>query len=251
MRCLKPRAHFLHIGKAGGTAVIEALKPLASAGRYQLELHHHGMSLPYIRVGEPFFFVVRDPIDRFISGFYSRQRKGRPRYHVEWTAEEAEAFQTFTTANDLGEGLAWTDAELRGRAQRAMQSITHVNDTFWRTFVDESYFRSRARDLLYVADQASLNADFHELGQLLGLGDRAQLPQDAAAAHRTPSNVDRRISAEASNALTQWYRRDYRFLAVIGDVRAERGGAWGRMRSDGLPHRTARLGHAAVKKLVH
>lgn len=246
----KPRAHFLHIGKTAGTAVIEALTPLAHAGRYRLEMHDHGMGLPWIPVGEPFFFAVRDPIDRFVSGFYGRQRKDRPRYNVEWTPEEAQAFATFATANDLGEGLASPDAQIRQRAERAMRSIGHVNDSYWRVFVNETYFRSRALDLLFVADQASLSEDFRQLAELLGLAGRPQLPRDATGAHRSPSNIDRGLSDTARDALTQWYSKEYRFLEVVQELKDERGGTWSRMRSDSVPHRAVRLGQRRLKRLL-
>jgi len=83
-----PRAHFLHIGKTGGTAVKTALKPLVRSGPFDLDLHRHPFTLAKIPEGEVFFFCLRDPIERFVSGFSSRQREGRPRHYRPWGPNE-------------------------------------------------------------------------------------------------------------------------------------------------------------------
>ena len=113
------RAHFLHLGKTGGTAIKAALEPHVSEGAYQLELHGHVIRLKNIPRREPFFFAVRDPVDRYLSGFYSRQRQGAPRYHEPWSPPEKEAFERFETANDLAEAIY---AEDRDTSQRRAAS---------------------------------------------------------------------------------------------------------------------------------
>lgn len=84
----KQKVHFLHIGKTGGSAVKFALKEYSKTSWCKITFHDHKTSLSDIPEGEKIFFFLRDPISRFISGFYSRQRKGLPRYYSEWTSEE-------------------------------------------------------------------------------------------------------------------------------------------------------------------
>ncbi len=70
------KIHFIHIGKTGGTAVKYALQDYNATVlgcRYEIILHNHNFKLKDIPIGEKFFFFVREPIDRFISGFYSRK----------------------------------------------------------------------------------------------------------------------------------------------------------------------------------
>ena len=88
----RPVAHFMHIGKTGGTALRFALHDVRSATAYRLVLHGHRAHLDGIPVGEKFFFSVRDPIDRYVSAFLSRQRQGRPSHYRPWTEGEATAF---------------------------------------------------------------------------------------------------------------------------------------------------------------
>ena len=55
-----------------------ALAPLTTEGSYEIVLHSHDCELRQIPSGDKVFFTVRDPIDRFVSGFNSRKRRGQP-----------------------------------------------------------------------------------------------------------------------------------------------------------------------------
>ena len=74
----KQGVHFLHIRKTGGTAVKHALKSHLRTRRYLIFLHKHNVKLKDVPVGDKVFFFLRDPVSRFVSGFYSKQRRGRP-----------------------------------------------------------------------------------------------------------------------------------------------------------------------------
>ena len=72
--------HFLHIGKTGGTAAKSALRGHENSGDYEIILHEHDFQLKDVPLGEKVVFFVRDPISRFVSGFYGRQRQDLPRH---------------------------------------------------------------------------------------------------------------------------------------------------------------------------
>jgi len=101
------RTHLLHIGKTGGNALKHALRPYKTSGSLDIVFHPHSVRLSDVPVGESVLFMLRDPVDRFISGFNSRRRRGRPLNNFEWTQDEAAAFTAFPTANDLAEALRW------------------------------------------------------------------------------------------------------------------------------------------------
>jgi hypothetical protein len=213
------RAHFLHLGKTGGTAIKAALAPFVDSGPYTILLHPHHVGLREVPRNERFFFAVRDPADRFVSGFYSRQRQGMPRYHEPWTPEEAEAFRRFSTANALAVAISADDPVERRAAQRAMRDIEHVRDSYSKWFPRGS-LRRRKSDLLYVLLQSELDEDFVELVRRLGLeAMHPQLPEDDLDAHRNPSAVDRRLSARALENLQRWYARDYGFFEECRELR--------------------------------
>ena len=212
-------AHFLHVSKTGGTAIKHALSPYLHAGRYTIKLHPHKVTLADIPAGEKIFFFLRDPESRFVSGFYSRQRQGRPRIHVPWTAGEEKAFSRFTTANDLAKVLSSEDLELRGQAAEAMHAIAHARRTFDLWFGSDAYFEQRADDILFIGFQEQLSADFEILKRLLSLPQQATLPEDDIAAHRNPPNVDVNLDREARSNLAVWYAQDRRFVEQCREIR--------------------------------
>lgn len=214
----QPRAHFLHIRKTAGSAIKAALQPVATSGRYHLILHDHATALDAVPANERFFFAVRDPLERFVSGFYSRQRQGLPRYHFPWSPDEEVAFGLFETASQLGEALTAPDAVRRTAAERAMRTIRHVSHSYWDWFISPDYFEQRRSDLLFIAFQDRLDRDWPALTSLLGVDDHATLPTDDVAAHRAPASVDRRLSPSAVTNLKAWYAADYDFMTIAREA---------------------------------
>lgn len=211
--------HFLHIGKTGGTAVKHALRDHLSTPGYTLHLHPHETTLRDIPTGEKAMFFLRDPLERFISGFYSRQRQGQPRYFSPWSPEEKVAFERFPTPDVLGRALSSPIKETKEHAVQAMRAIQHVRNSFWNWFGDERYYRSRQADIFFIGFQDSLAADFEELKISLGLPEHLTLPQNDVTAHRNPKGLDRTMSAEAQMNLRGWYAADYAFMDICRDQR--------------------------------
>jgi hypothetical protein len=216
----KTRAHYLHIGKTGGTAIMAALGPLTDSGRYQIVLDGHDVDLRQIPPGEMVFFVVRDPVERFVSSFCDRQRCSRPRYDVGWTLEEERAYGLFSTADSLGCALSSEDDALRGAAHEAMTSIYHVRHSYWHWFGDPDYFQSRLDDVLFVMWLPSLHSVFPQLCRILGLRERPELPSDDVGAHRNPAGASRYLSDCATENLKRWYKPDYEFIEICSKLDA-------------------------------
>ena len=208
--------HLLHIGKTGGTALKSALQGVARPGGIisslgQVHIHGHDMTLDRLPAGDVAVCFLRDPVARFVSGFDSRRRRGRPRYHSRWSAAERLAFTRFASASALAEGLA----DSRPTAERAMRSIQHVNShyTDWLGPVDSPAIR-RER-LAFVGRQETLAADVARLQLFLGLDQPLVLPTDSVAAHRNPITHHEPLTERAVTALTTWYRDDYALLAEL------------------------------------
>lgn len=157
---------------------------------------------------------VRDPVTRFVSGFYSRFRRGMPRHNIPWTPDEAKAFADFSSPNELALALDSGCRTRRHRAVTAMQSIGHVNASYWDWFGDKSYFASRREDLFFIGFQETLSTDFEVLKAKLGLPRAATLPTDDRQSHRTPPQFDIRLEERAINNLRKWYARDYEFIRL-------------------------------------
>jgi hypothetical protein len=214
-------AHLLHIGKTGGTATKKALKGYEHAGDYELVLHEHQATLKDIPFGEKVIFFVRDPISRFVSGFYGRQRQDLPRHNAPWTPDEEIAFRRFTTPNELALALSSDDQERREAAVHAIQSIDHLKAPHWTWFTDERYFAFRRSDILLIGFQQTLTEDFALLKNILNLPEDVSLPEDDVAAHRNPGHVDKSLDAQAIRNLKIWYARDYQFLGICRDVASQ------------------------------
>ena len=216
----RQRVHLLHIGKTGGTALKAAFSQRTHCPNYIVIPHRHSVTLRDIPKRDLFMFVVRDPIVRFVSAFYSRQRQGRPRYSFPWSEAERGAFARFGTPNDLALALTVRDEALCAAAETAMRSIRHVQTSYWDWFESEAYFRSRAKNLLFIGRLETLSADFERLRVKLRLPASVVLPEDAVATHRTPDGLDRHLEPDALQALTRWYAAEFDFLRLCRELDA-------------------------------
>jgi hypothetical protein len=205
----KPKVHMIHIGKTGGTALKETLRPAAHVGPNEICFHRHVTHLDGIPPGEKVFFVVRDPIERYVSGFNSRLRCGRPTHNSPWTNAERAAFEEFASPDSLGRALSSDDVEVRARAFTAMTAIRHVRDSYWDWFRNREYFESRADDLLMIVWCPDLTPAFPQLRDALGLPDTVELLTDELQAHRAPAKLERQLSDLAFENLERWHGREF------------------------------------------
>lgn len=208
----KRTVHMLHVGKTGGTALKYVLRRNRATPAYAVAPHQHKVRLGDVPPWDDFFVFLRDPIDRYVSGFNSRLREGRPRYVKPWTKAERWAFARFTTAEELALALSSDDAVRRREAERAMRSIRHVRTGFTNWVGDGRRLHRRRRRLVLVGRLETIDADFERLKTLLSLPPEVTLPQADKAAHRDPGAAPRNLSDQARANIAQWYRTDYRLL---------------------------------------
>lgn len=230
--------HFIHIGKTGGTAIKRGLRLVKFASSRardekphevratpygRIELHPHDFRMSDVPPEDFVFFCLRDPIERFVSAFYSRFNRGEPRYYVEWTDGERRAFEAFSTPQRLARALAGEDVHERALAQSALRNIRHMGPMV--RFVNPIQVRSRLGHVVYIARQETLATDWEQLKSLLQLPPDAKLPTGRKEAHRRLPSLDRNLDPDAVAALKQWYRRDYVLLKYCDALRAWNG--WG------------------------
>ncbi len=206
--------HFLHISKTGGTAIKYAIRQHPATEQYIIHLHPHNFRLSHVPIGEKVIFFLRDPISRFVSGFYSRQRQGQPRYFSPWSTNEKIAFEKFDTPNQLALALSSINIEERQCAQFAMKHIQHIKDPYWNWFGNEDYFKSRLSDILFIGFQEQLKEDFKVLKSIIGLSHNTELPTDDVQAHRNPKQLNGTMENMAVTNLKIWYKNDYTFISL-------------------------------------
>lgn len=213
---MKAPIHFLHIRKTGGNAIKEALRLVPG-----IVIHPHRVTLADIPEGERVFFALRDPVDRFVSGFNSRRRCGRPKLNSPWNDDERAALTRFPRANDLALALSSTADARRGVAEAAMAGINHVNSTYADWLSSTAYLDRRRADIVWVGLTSQLATDFEGLKQTLDLPPTCVLPSDPVIAHRRLPTDEVHLSPEARQNIERWYAADYQFLAYFfpGDNR--------------------------------
>jgi hypothetical protein len=198
---------FLHIGKTGGTAFRRALRPYAE--RHGLKLVGHPVSLMDVTSPDGAVFSVREPIERYVSGFNTRLRKGFPRrVGSDWEREEERrAFALFQSPNSLAEALS--DPVLGDAAREAMGGIGHVRHSLKKWLKSVDYLAGRAGDIRMICSTPELDADFEHVKRLLGLPPEITLPRDEIGTHKTPDGFERHLSPLAVKNLTAWYADDF------------------------------------------
>lgn len=235
--------HLIHIRKTGGTAVKHAIReidetPETRFGR--LYMHPHRIKLRDLPHDDPVFFFLRDPVARFVSGFYSRLRKGQPRHFKEWSPLERAAFTVFDSPQGLAAALASRHHSDHAAAIRAMDSIRHVRRHMTEWFGGVHTLKKNLQRVLYVARQETLAADWERIKDLLDLPRDLSLPGSPLEAHRGDPSDDRRLDARARKALHRWYAADYRLVKLCDRVRAQRG--W-------VPSDSGTVTHPGVRRL--
>ena len=217
----KQIVHFLHIGKTGGSAFKYVFNKYNETEKYIIKSHPHSTTLRDIPEGEKVFFCLRDPLSRFVSGFYSRKRKGQPRIYREWNALEEKVFITFDTANKLACALADVKSGMHSLSISAMENINHFLDySYW--YGDIQYFQKRLDDIVYIGFQETLDDDFHKIKKILGLPPSAMLPLDDISLHKNPDTIDRVIEKRGESALEKWYSQDRSFITLCKKIMSDK-----------------------------
>ena len=208
--------HFLHIGKTAGTQISHLGRQISDrSGLFRFEGHGHAAGLADLPNGSLYFFSTRDPIARFVSGFYSRKRKGMPRTYSEWTPHEALAFAAFDHADDLACQLS-DGANRQGEAVAAMRSISHVAMLQGDPFRCMGHFL-QLRPPVHILRQERLEEDVAVLARKLRLDVTPRFTSDPVKAHRNDYSDVPPLSETARANLRAWYAGDYAFLRQCED----------------------------------
>jgi len=199
--------NILHIGKTGGTALIYALDSVN--GKFtpygKLRLCSHQFKLK--KDSNNYIFFIRDPVERFVSAFISRLRKGSPRYVGEHLAEEKIAFSNYPTPQLLADGLAKSEPD----AIFAMNNIGHVNRPISHYLGTPENIEKCLSNIIFVGQLKQINLDFERMKKKLNLPDNLSLPLDDYNMHKTPPiyNDIKRLDDVAIQTIKKWYSADY------------------------------------------
>lgn len=210
---VKTQYGVLHNRKTGGTALKDILdQQKQRTPDFPVLMFGHPTTFPLFIEHYPTakaIFFIRDPLSRFVSGFYSRLRQGLPRYHFPWSRAEAKAFKRFETPNHLGEALSESGFFERRAAIAAMKSIRHVRHTYVEFFGKLDFLKKHAPNIAFIGHQANFDADLAQLRLLLKVDADIETPSDDVKAHRNPEGLDKHLSKRAIANLENWYHADF------------------------------------------
>lgn len=210
-----PSTHYgiLHNRKTAGTALKDILEQQKSrTPKTHFTSFEHAMTFPRFITEHPnsqAIFFIRDPISRFVSGFYSRLREGKPRYNYPWSSAEKRAFKRFKDPNQLAEALSSCNPIKRYFAISAMKSIGHVKHTYQAFLGSLPFLKEKSAHIAFIGHQPEFDQDLIRLRTLLNIDEDIQSPDDEMRAHRNPTNLDKTLSAKATRNLYKWYSEDY------------------------------------------
>lgn len=208
--------HFLHLGKCAGTQIKTLAKQInRHEGGTRIVTHSHFVTLADLPSGTPYFFSIRDPLTRFVSGFYSRKRMGRPRIHVPWSEHDAFAFEHFHHANELAEAL-FNDSDDGHRATAAMKSLVHasMNQVDWFSTTGAFPY---VRPPVWIVRQDRFDDDFRRFLRRAGLGhlhEHLVVEHDPVRRHANDYSDAPPLSAKAREKLRIWYAQDLAFYRM-------------------------------------
>lgn len=198
---------FLHIGKTGGTSIKTVIRSELVRDLPIGATDHKATAADIVKDEHALFgFVLRDPVTRFVSGFDSRLRNGRPEYDTPWTTGEAVAFSYFATANQLAEALFAKNQRLRSAAIFAARAITHLRRGYKFHLGELEQVKTLVPRIYYACRLETLGENAHKFVAPLGI-TREQF--DANFKRRHVAAEKSKLSRKAVANLQQFYADEF------------------------------------------
>lgn len=208
--------HFLHLRKNAGSQVKDiALRFNEQSSTSRIAIAKHSVPLRKLPEKASYFFSIRNPTKRFVSGFYCRKRKGRPRYNSPWSEHERQAFADFEHANELAESL-YLQNQQGYNAISAIKSLRHTlgNQIDW--FERLGYFM-QLNPPLHIIRQEAFDTDIEFLLSKIDDSVKISPTSDYVKSHKSDYSAAPALSPLAVRNLELWYSQDYQFYNMCSD----------------------------------
>ncbi|MGJ8671288.1 MAG: hypothetical protein ACSHXK_17525 [Oceanococcus sp.] len=156
---------FMHVGKTGGTSISAFVRNCHEVGLRVPIVLNHNWSFKMARTRYPkanLIIVLRDPLERIISGFKSRLREGRPLGHP-WRNEEAIAFAHFKSAEKFTDALSSDEAYDISAARFCFRSINHLRRGYRYQFAELNDVANAQRESLCVVRLEEIGTSIPEI----------------------------------------------------------------------------------------
>ncbi len=190
-----PKICLLHPGKTGGTYLKSIIRYNKTLWTRPIKLLSHretmASTLKDFGADRQIAFSFRNPVDRFVSAFYSRLRQGRPKYNRMWSPAEAVSFLYFESANELAEALNSENERTKSAAYYAFNSIMHIKTNYRFHFESLARLKDEAPNIVACMDVANFDTGLPAFMDQIGISDFTM-----------PDAIDRHANPEEANALS-------------------------------------------------
>ena len=206
---------FLHIGKTGGTQIMNIFSKINNFD-FKIYKFSHDINLLDISTKNDYFFSIRKPETRFFSAFYSRLRKGQPRIYSEWSEVEKLSFKNFQSANELAESIYLSDDKGK-KARIAITGIGHMKKNQADWFDNFSFLINRPP--LFIIRKEHFISDITTLFKILNINLNVKdlIDKDPKTSHKNDYLDVEPLSELAIKNLNNWYAKDNFFYEICSD----------------------------------
>lgn len=182
-----PEYVFMHVGKTGGTSINALFHDCHNEGLRVPIVLNHKWSFQMARVRYPeakIMVVLRDPLERIISGFNSRLREGRPLGHP-WSTEEAIAFGHFKSVEEFIAALSSDEAYEISAARFCFRSIGHLRRGYRYLLGNMEEATEASVGPLHVSNIEEIEKSVPEIIAVLNPQDKDKI-LDLSTLHKAP-----------------------------------------------------------------
>ena len=211
---------FLHVGKGAGTTIEEWSGGLGNANRIKEEYHFRFNRNHLHVLGDDktscYMFTVRDPISRWVSGFWSEARVGCPDHYGIQDPQHISLIRfplfMFPTPNALAEALS--DPVLGFFARRAVGAIRHTRWNF-EYYLPNLEDMIRAKRIPFVASVNTLASDIAHVEKIIGVKSSFNISASPHAHANSLQSSLSKLSPLAICNLVQLLKRDYELMDIL------------------------------------
>jgi len=228
---LNTRLGFLHIPKTGGSSIVDFLTNISYKTVSRPAILFHSWNMDLIREYFPDMKVIcliRDPLERTISGFQSRLRMGQPKYMQPWRSEEAAAFSIFRDVESFLDALLMDDEFSLSATDFALRNIISLSWNYQHYFGDVGKINQLKSNMVFVQDLRNMNQFIDYLvDECIALGpgvSREQIKSLYEPSHASSRSSSQILERYGTNDISLMKKRlsyeylVYRSLLTFGGI---------------------------------
>ena len=196
--------YFLHIGKTGGTLLKSIF---ANQENNQNNFRIIGlkeiMKLYHLNPKQKYIFSIRNPIDRYMSGFMSRKNKS-DLYSKEYYSIESFGFFLYQNLNTLAEELYSKNLIKFLKARIAIRCIPIINENIFSWF---SVIDLKKRPPLFIFETSNIEQDWKNFCSIFNFNKNDIIKYS----HMRNKTIGKKtkLSNLALNNIKKYYKKDF------------------------------------------